>query len=204
MTEDDRICTWTIRLPLSRGIKIILYGFDLNFEKTGVGPTNDALQIYMDESCNTLLRNYEGNYTDADLIHVPSNKACIKFLRRTEQNYQHNGFSLGYEANTAGVLSDEPIPDYRQIVDEWRNSNSPLMPHEGIVLLFRPFSGYPGFVLSLFKPFSGYTGFVLSLSKPFSGYPGSVLLFKPFSGYPGFVLLFKPFPGYPGCGPGLV
>ncbi|XP_078599555.1 CUB domain-containing protein 2-like [Branchiostoma floridae x Branchiostoma japonicum] len=262
MTEDDRICTWTIRLPLSRGIKIILYGFDLNFEKTGVGPTNDALQIYMDESCNTLLRNYEGNYTDADLIHVPSNKACIKFLRRTEQNYQHNGFSLGYEAvdasdecdnqtttltsdegyvyspgypvasyeqelnctwliqaepdqtiqitfldfqlsytfscdfatdyvqvfelnsslnfkycdqdspapftsysniiwvffksgrwrnkgfwlhykaNTAGVLSDEPIPDYRQIVDEWRNSNSPLMPHEGRKRGIRPWQSY--------------------------------------------------------------
>ncbi|XP_078670000.1 procollagen C-endopeptidase enhancer 1-like [Branchiostoma floridae x Branchiostoma belcheri] len=263
MTEDDRVCTWTIRLPQSRGIKITLYGFDLNFEQTGVGPTNDALHIYMDESCSSLLRSYEGNFTDADLIHIPSNTACIKFLRRTQQNYQHNGFSLGYEAvdssddcdnnqtttlvsdegyiyspgypvtsyqqelncswhiqarpdqtvqitfldfqlsytfscdfatdyvqvfelnssmnlkycdqdspapfssysnnvwvvfksgrwrnkgfwlhykaNTDGVLSDEPIPDYRQIVDEWRNSNSALMPYEGRERGARPWQSY--------------------------------------------------------------
>ncbi|XP_035668091.1 cubilin-like [Branchiostoma floridae] len=99
-TLEDRVCTWLITLPSGKGIKLLLYGYDFAFERLTYRTHMDELQVFRDEMCGeeSRIRQYQGNDTEYDIIHIPSNTACIRFFRRTTQNHSHTGFSMSYEA----------------------------------------------------------------------------------------------------------
>ncbi|CAH1252927.1 CUBN [Branchiostoma lanceolatum] len=99
-TYEDKVCTWLITLPYGQGIKLLLYGYDFAFERFRYTMYMDELQVFRDEMCGeeSRIRQYQGNDTEYDIIHIPSNTACIKFFRRTTQNHSHTGFSMSYEA----------------------------------------------------------------------------------------------------------
>ncbi|KAI8499237.1 hypothetical protein Bbelb_230010 [Branchiostoma belcheri] len=95
----DRVCTWIIAVPEGRGVKITLPRYNLNYDTKE--DQYDELQIFSDGSCNDRDKSYLGNDTDTAVIHVPTNMACVRFVRRASENIGHNGFTLSYEVISA-------------------------------------------------------------------------------------------------------
>ncbi|XP_078599584.1 dorsal-ventral patterning protein tolloid-like [Branchiostoma floridae x Branchiostoma japonicum] len=99
MSADDRVCTWVISLQQGHGIRIIVYGYDLNSEVTRNSTVRDEVQIFGDGSCSDSrrLRTYTGTSEPTDVVYVPNHLACLKFYRRTNGNDFHSGFTIEYE-----------------------------------------------------------------------------------------------------------
>ncbi|XP_035699100.1 cubilin-like isoform X2 [Branchiostoma floridae] len=95
----DRVCTWIIAVPEGRGVKITLPRYNLNYDSKE--DQYDELQIFSDGACNDKVSSYIGNDTETTVINVPTNMACVRFVRRASENIGHNGFTLSYEVISA-------------------------------------------------------------------------------------------------------
>ncbi|XP_066271550.1 procollagen C-endopeptidase enhancer 1-like [Branchiostoma lanceolatum] len=120
LRETDQECKWIINLPYGHGIKLTFSGYDLNDETNDVGSTiYDEIQVFRDGSCQESQRQKSliGMLEGELVIYIPHKTACIKFIRRTQNNKIHGGFSLTYEVvdanskcggnNTVKVTSQE-------------------------------------------------------------------------------------------------
>ncbi|KAI8499251.1 hypothetical protein Bbelb_230150 [Branchiostoma belcheri] len=141
MSADDRVCTWVISLQQGHGVKVTVYGWDLNSEVTRNSTVRDEVQVFGDGTCSDRrrLRTYTGTSEPTDVVYVPNHVACLKFYRRTTGNDIHSGFTIEYEAHSArlrsviGLLNSQPAQLQRDWTEDCKTGGNLGIPPAKVI-----------------------------------------------------------------------